>query len=86
MANVNSATVGIGSVLPAGVIANGTLFLKIDGVNDGLYVFYNSTWLKVGKVTEVEPMAFNLPINPSPNLTTAPVNYGAQNITFGGNF
>ncbi len=81
-----SPVVAIGPIFPSGNIENGKLFLKIDGVNNGLYVCYNNNWLKIGKLTEVEPIVFNTPVNPGISLETAAVNPQSRNITFGGNF
>lgn len=86
MTTQNSPVVATGPILPSGKIENGKMFLKIDGVNNGLFVFYGGNWLKVGAVTGIEPMTFNIPTNPGLSLETAAVNPQARNITHGGNF
>ena len=78
----NSPKVAIGPTLPHGNFENGTMFLKMDGVSNGLYVCFNSSWLLVGKILATEQMRFE------PPLTAEPVSLevNKQNITFGGNF
>lgn len=48
-----NAIVSIGAFFPPGAQENGRLFLKLDGVNDGLYVYYNTRWLKLAKISSV---------------------------------
>jgi hypothetical protein len=78
----NSPTVAIGSMLPFGNFENGKMFLKLDGIGDGLYVFFNGQWLMIGKITTSEPMR----LEASTVAAANPKNKTAQSITFGGNF
>lgn len=82
MSNEKSAKVAVGTMLPYGECENGKLFLKLDGINDGLYVFMDGHWLMIGKITTSEPVRFAVSTVVSPKIkaTTPPA------MTFGGNF
>ena len=78
----DSPTVAIGTTLPFGSFENGKLFLKLDGISDGLYVFFNSSWLLIGKITMSEQMRFSTPTVFEPTTSIKAPN----SIKFGGNF
>ena len=69
----DSPVVAVGAMLPYGTFENGKLFLKMDGLSNGLYVHYDGTWMMVGKIINVEPMRFEVPtITASVSAPTVP--------------
>lgn len=80
----NSPVVAVGPILPFGTFENGKLFLKMDGINNGLYVHFDGVWMMIGKIITTEPMRFEVPLANVPMTTNIPEQ--KLTITYGGNF
>lgn len=78
----NSPVIATGKTLPQGIFENGKLFLKVDGVNDGLYVQYEGQWRKFAKLQAVEQPTL-VEVTPT-NTFTEVIN--PLEITIGGRF
>ena len=81
-----NATVAIGAFFPPGTQENGKLFLKLDGINDGLFVHFNNQWLKLSKVSSLSDGNFS-PAVTAPTLEKYVNNQlDNENIMIGGSF